>query len=170
MKEFDKNVLFKNQGDSTRKSDIIGFTFEDEVQSQDCLLPLYYESINVLNSYGLLEDYYYETGSTDSPNIILAGFLIYASEKSLEEELIVAFSEIFIQNTYARAIWVDCLLEASGIAGLADMFNMGIKTFIKSYGVKGAAKILGKAAGRTIGWVGAGIAVFDFLDCMNDNY
>lgn len=143
----------------------------DEEFIEKVFSPLYFSSIDLLKSFGLFDEYNLEIGTADNPNIIIAGFLILASTKNLS--IAAIRSDNFILPDLYGAIkppWLDCLVEASGFAGLGELFNKGISAYIRVYGVKGTAKLLGKAAGRTVGWVGVLFALADFLECMDEGY
>jgi len=56
----------------------------------------------------------------------------------------------------------DCALMAVGITAIGDLISSGINGMSKS----AVKKVLKKVAVRYTGWVGAGIALYEFGDCM----
>lgn len=56
--------------------------------------------------------------------------------------------------------YYDCLLRAVGIDAVIELFNGKVTKEI-------AKKAIRKVVGRTMGWVGAAIAVYEFGSCMN---
>lgn len=124
--------------------------YENEILAKENLTPLYNESINLLGSYGLLEELVIEFGSIDDPRFIEAALIINEIEK----------------NIGSSADWADCLFEASGIKGVATILSQGVKESIEILGVKGVAKIIGKAVGRSLGWAGTIVMAIDFIHCV----
>lgn len=57
----------------------------------------------------------------------------------------------------------DCALMAVGITTIGDLISSGINGMSKS----AVKKVLKKVAVRYMGWVGAGIALYEFGDCMS---
>ncbi|APY08758.1 hypothetical protein BWZ20_10775 [Winogradskyella sp. J14-2] len=57
----------------------------------------------------------------------------------------------------------DCAMQALGITALGELISNGVN------GMSGGAarKFLKRVLVRYMGWVGAGIAVYEFGDCMN---
>lgn len=62
--------------------------------------------------------------------------------------------------------YVDCLTSALGIKELTKISKSGIEKYIKKYGAKKALKLMGKCAGKTLSYVGWGLAIYDFITCL----
>ena len=64
--------------------------------------------------------------------------------------------------------WYDCALRSLGIEALIKLFDSGISSAAKSTIKKKALrKMVVKVASRTLGVIGAAIAVYEFGDCMD---
>lgn len=61
---------------------------------------------------------------------------------------------------------LPCLGEAFGFAAVGYILSEGIVAAIDHYGTKGLMKVLGKAAGRTLGRIGAALAAYEFAQCL----
>ncbi|NJX16637.1 hypothetical protein [Tamlana crocina] len=55
--------------------------------------------------------------------------------------------------------WYDCMLRSVGVDAVIELFNGKVTKQV-------AKKALRKILSRTLGWVGAGIAVYEFGSCM----
>lgn len=78
----------------------------------------------------------------------LFGFSIYAQEQQQDNTL---------QDSGPD--WYDCLLRSVGIDAVIELFNGKVTKAI-------AKKAIRKIVSRTLGWVGAAIAVYEYGDCM----
>lgn len=115
------------------------------VDLKESLKPVLEKSKDVLSVYGITEEDLAETFSNDvdANSIILA----------------IAIAQLDIPTT--RSHIANCALDALGIpAGL-------IVGSAKSLTKKAILKAAKKMATRSLGWVGAAIAVVDFASCMD---
>lgn len=77
-------------------------------------------------------------------------------------------SWFFNQAQAYRGDVLPCLGEAFGFAAVGYILSEGIEAALEHYGTKGLMKVLGKAAGRTLGWVGAALAAYEFAQCLRN--
>jgi len=101
----------------------------------------------------------------NDPQIIYMSFAILEIErisnknKSFGNILI----ETCIQNAYASDFW-DCAKQAVGISVAIEVYrNAELSTFA---GRRRLIKTFTKVGARYLGWAGAAIATYDFIDCM----
>lgn len=134
-------------------------------------------SINLIKSYGITEsEIISEFGSLDHPSIILAGMGILRIETAANEgiELVdtdgvsLLTGEMYnssktLNIATQKSEVFDCAMQALGITALGELISNGVN------GMSGGAarKFLKRVLVRYMGWVGAGIAVYEFGDCMN---
>ncbi len=135
---------------------------------------IHYSAIELVRSYGITDqEIIEELGSIDSAKIVLTAESILVSESLIDNGQTLTFFEaedlsyavlglIGIQPAYAETIG-GCLLEAVGIAGLAEVIEEGIA----GLGRKGVLKLLRKVAGKYLGPIGVALAAYDFADCMD---
>lgn len=95
-------------------------------------------------------------------------------------ELSFTFNSIYnnaitIQDVKGNKV-IDCLLLATGIQDISDVFKdgLGIGCVSNYYNgtkalmtVKGARKLITAFARRTCGWIGVAWMIYDFGDCIN---
>ncbi|NCP53328.1 MAG: hypothetical protein GW817_13880 [Flavobacteriales bacterium] len=147
--------------------DINGFVFEEEEKGQSLD-----NSIALLNSFGVTnQDIIEEFGSLENPDIITTALASSRIEEQSQLGYYVvdfetgynystdSYVDLKGMNNTANSV-VDCAMDALGIpAGL-------IVGSAKNLGRKALLKAARKLATRMLGWVGAGIAVYEFGDCM----
>ena len=81
-------------------------------------------------------------------------------------ELSLNYSSLLGIQTANADAW-GCFKRASGIAGIASIFRNGLRQTILVHGKRYVINIMSKALGRTLGWIGVGIAIYDFGRCMD---
>lgn len=79
----------------------------------------------------------------------------------------VNFTSLFIFETHASSYQendlYDCVMRTLGVTALTEAFNKGLSS---SAGKKALKKAVRKIATKTLGWVGAAWAAYEFGDCM----
>ena len=135
---------------------------------------VHYPAIELVRSYGITDqEIIDELGSLDSAKIVLTAESILVSESLIDNGQTLTFFEpedlsyaalglIGIQPAFAETIG-GCLLEAVGIAWLAEVVENGIA----GLGRKGVLKLLRNVAGKYLGPIGACLAAYDFAECMD---
>lgn len=165
LKSF-KGKESKHKKINSRTVDGEGFDFT--LNEQDSILS---NSIAVLNSNGITNSQIIsEFGSLTNPEIVPTALAV----TRIVDEAIVGNHIIDLETGYnyttgaymdisnfnARQSIFDCAMDALGIpAGLILGTAEGTSTAAL---IKAARKL----ASRTLGWIGAGIAVYEFGDCM----
>ncbi len=135
-----------------------------EAEARQTMTPLVEGTKELLKLYGITEsDFSEEFTNTNDPRIALIGIAILADKKDKNKQTVMNFTNMFGQTAYAQN-WYDCALRSAGIDAIIEIFNK------KAIGSKIAKKMLKKAikkvATRTLGWIGAAIAVYEFGYCM----
>ena len=159
-----KNALQKERSKIEYIKEVSSMTHRDnlytEEEAKQFLKPTLDASLDLIHSYGITDNEIINiTGTIDSPIVVLVAMAILESQ--IGNDMAFDFNSIFINQVYANMEddIGHCFLEAVGIYGLVEMFA----------GHVSQAAILGafrKVAGRTLGWIGLGIAVYEFGDCM----
>lgn len=149
--------------DETQKDMIL------EMETRRVLSPLVHETRQLLRLYQVDERYLRkEFGSPDDPRIALVGLMILVAERQEKSEVALNFARAFGTLGYAQdettlseasKDWVDCLIVAVGIDAAVEFLKGNVTETI-------AKKAIRKIASRTLGWVGAAIAVYEFGSCM----
>lgn len=147
-----------------------------ESEAREFMLPMVQSGVELLRSYGLSDhEIIFEFGSLDSPEISRAALAITRFEDLVNDGYILdgyddtdfIIAGLFFQSAYAGGSqWYDCAIRAAGVEVLVQMGQAGISNIVKRLGKKGVIKLIGKIASRTLGYVGAAIAVYEFSDCM----
>ncbi|OEK03512.1 hypothetical protein BFP97_19175 [Roseivirga sp. 4D4] len=147
--------------------------YHDELTEEDArilLNPLMSESIEFLLALGFeeneIED---ELGGSESPTTLAVAF-VFLEHIRMSEATAINFTDIdtFLFNqAYAYdGDVLPCLGEAFGFAAVGYILQEGIEAAIAHYGTRGLLRVLGRAAGRTLGWVGAALAAYEFAQCL----
>ena len=147
---------------------------KQESQAKESLLSLLEDSKKLLLEYGIDDKILKEQfGDENNPAIINLGmYILYINKQDSKQTLSEAgFNHFFSFSTFAdnnsskdkdnESSIVDCAMEALGVPSeliLGGAKNLTTKAILK------AAK---KLATRTVGWLGAAVAVYEFGDCMN---
>lgn len=147
---------------------------KQESQAKESLLSLLEDSKKLLLEYGIDDKFLKEQfGDENNPAIINLGmYILYINKQDSKQTLSEAgFNHFFSFSTFAdnnsskdkdkENTIVDCAMEALGVPSgliLGSAKNLTTKAILK------AAK---KLATRTVGWLGAAVAVYEFGDCMN---
>jgi len=128
------------------------------------------KSIEFLVELGFQEsDINEELGGKDSPQTMTVALLLLGeltrSQAVAKNQFDV--SKLFFNQAHAyRGDVLPCLGEAFGFAAVGYILSEGIEAALEHYGTKGLMKVLGKAAGRTLGWIGAALAAYEFAQCL----
>lgn len=131
-----------------------------EEEFKNALLPLINGGTELLLAYGLSRSELEESfGDLRDPGIAIAAISILTAEIN-RNNMAVNHPNFFIFSGYAQDEWYDCLLRSVGIDAVIELFNKKVTKTI-------ALKVVRKVASRTVGWVGAGIAVYEFGRCMD---
>lgn len=157
----DIQQLYMSNNTKTAKA----FKLQNKAKTLEILAPLVKGSKNVLASYGI--DNSELTGVfTDAydPRIALVSLLLLSADKKRKQEDLTAmnYAGLFLIPSATIAMepdWYDCALRSIGVDALIELFNGKITKAI-------LIKVIRKIASRTIGWIGAAIAVYEFGDCM----
>lgn len=145
---------------------------EEEEEAKRILLPLLKDSKKLLLEYGIDDILLTEViGDNDSPEVIELALLFSRAEHINSRKVTYTCSFNIIPMSYinlsgdSESDWYDCLLRAAGIDAVLEIVNGGLMNSAVSKAL--LKKAIRKAATRTLGWVGAGIAVYEFGDCMD---
>lgn len=123
--------------------------------------------IAAMGAIAIRLDYLYTQGKVlDSNSIDLIG--IKPLDPIAKGGLINNTENIGVERImYAQPDLWDCAIRAFGIAAIAEYFSGNLDEKAKKKALKGTMKkTLFKVASRTISWVGWGIALYEFGDCM----
>ncbi len=110
-----------------------------------------------------------ELGGMDSPQTMAVALLLLdelSKSQAITKNHFDVSSLLFFQAQAYPGDVLPCLGEAFGFAAVGYILSEGIEAAIEHYGTKGLMKVLGKAAGRTLGWVGAALAAYEFAQCL----
>ena len=167
------NVVSSSRSMSYDKVAIKERRKKQEQQAKILLQPLLKDSKKLLLEYGITNDFLKEEfGDENHPGIIELSILFLRVEKSKSKTHHINYASFdFItpflssMSTNSEEDWYDCLLRSVGIDAVIDIVNGKV---IGSAAVKSLLKkSIRKIASRSLGWVGAGIAVYEFGDCMD---
>ncbi|MBL87605.1 MAG: hypothetical protein CMO82_13215 [Winogradskyella sp.] len=169
-----ENLIFESQefGNSLnhRNPDFNSITQEDLEGTLSA-------SIDLIKSYGITESEIISVfGSLDHPSIIVAGMGILRIESAANDGIELVDSngislltgEIYdpskmLNIATQKSEVFDCAMQALGITALGELISNGVNGMSKG----AARKFMKRVFVRYMGWIGAGIAVYEFGDCMN---
>lgn len=141
-----------------------------EEAARAMLQPMQEKSLEFLKDLGFEENVINEElGGIDNPQTMLVALLVL---DELRQAQLTSANQLEIDALFfsqAKAFdgeVLPCLGEAFGFAAVGYILQEGIEAALAHYGTKGLLKILGKAAGRTLGWVGAALAAYEFAQCL----
>lgn len=122
------------------------------------------ESLCMLESYGIFyDDIEQYVDNIDDPRISIIGMVFIAfQEKGISNNIIRLKSGSTEEDEFSYAQVMDCLGRAFLGINIAD-FVFGSAT---KFTMATALGIAGRVASRTLGLVGAAVAIADFGDCM----
>lgn len=173
LKNTDLGVKYIDGAESDNITDdqqLLG-TFQISVQAaQNSLEPTLKEAKNYLRSHGYTEADIADllTADEDGPamsesDLIPAVMQLIAEEQN--SSLAATFDNAILFGTSAHASRIGaCAGDALGISAIAGVFAAGINS---SAGKALLKKAIRRVASRALGWVGAGIFVYEFGDCMD---
>ncbi|MFD2531788.1 hypothetical protein [Gracilimonas halophila] len=101
----------------------------------------------------------------DDPRTIYMAMAIVKIERSSSqnESFSSILSNMCAQNAYASDFW-GCAKRAIGLDVAIEVFrNHSLSSFA---GRRMLIKMFTKVGARYLGWIGVGIATYDFIDCM----
>lgn len=140
-----------------------------EKEVKTLLQPMVHETKDLLKWYDVEEEYLAEEfADPNDPRIALVGLFLLAAESKEKQGVALNFAQAFGTFSYAQDTqlseakpdWVDCLITAVGIDVAVEFLKGNVTEAI-------AKKAIRKIASRTLGFLGAAIAVYEFGSCMN---
>lgn len=141
-----------------------------EEAAKAMLKPMQEKSMEFLKELGFEENVINdELGGVDNPQTMLVALLILDELRQTQATTrnhLEINAMLFNQAKAFDGEVLPCLGEAFPFAAIGYVLQEGIEAAIERYGTKGLMKILGKAAGRTLGWVGAALAAYEFAQCL----
>ncbi|WP_018127103.1 hypothetical protein [Balneola vulgaris] len=135
-------------------------------EMESTLKPIYQSSIELLHTYGFTDkDFEDENFKINDPRIIYMAFTIVEMENYLKsnQSFGSVFSSLCATDAYASEFW-DCAKRAIGIEIAIELLRHRSMATIS--GRKLLIKTFTKIGARYLGWIGVGIATYDFVDCM----
>lgn len=136
---------------------------DQEQQAKTMLMPLVESSKELLAAYYFTEaDLAKEFDDLNDPRILIIGLAMLAAENETANQTAMNFASMFGHVAYAQDAY-DCVLRTLGIKALTEAIDRGLSS---PAGKAALSKAIRKIASRTLGWVGAGWAAFEFGDCM----
>lgn len=153
------------------KNAIIDGNLSERVMEETnrAMMPMVNGTKELLRTYDIEEvELTREFGDANDPRIALVGLLLLAADGKEHQETAVNFAQAFGTFSYANSTavinpvmsdWVDCLITAVGIDVVIEFFSGNITQAF-------AKKAIKKIAKRTLGYIGAAIAVYEFGSCM----
>jgi len=160
-------------GEAMTTEDYVGFM--NEIEADQIVQPLIEPSAQFLQSY--YEINIYEYLPVGSPKIAQIGALAMRLQQLEDQgqsidtsaaaywfvppvEMVSQANGEMLTNAANPSIF-DCALDALGIP--AGILLGAAKSYTRAALIKAARKL----ATRTLGWIGVGIAIYEFGDCMN---
>lgn len=143
-----------------------------EEEAEEITTPLVSAGVDLIRSYGITDqEIVTEFGSLEHPDLANVGLAIYrvdllAAEgytfEDFDETDFEAISMLMGAQPAHAVKAFDCALDAVGVKVLMDLGEGGLKKL----GKKGVLKLIKKVALRSLGFVGAAVAAYEFADCM----
>lgn len=157
----------KSNGDvAYRIDESFPYDFEDRENREIALET----SIEYLNSFGVTEtDLTGIFGSLNDPNIVITALATLRIDDQgtagihlvdYESDYNYLTGDYMVSAEYGDPTVFDCAMDALGIPAA---LILGTANGTSAAAILKAAR---KLATRTLGWIGAGIAVYEFGDCM----
>ncbi len=129
----------------------------------DALEPSIVEAKNYLYSLGLTDaEIAIELGGAEEANLVPVVMALIAAETESSNSVTFNYGAFFGYSLHAlngEPDWYDCMLRAVGIDALIELINGNVTKQI-------AKKAIRKVVSRTLGWIGAAIAAYEFGSCM----
>lgn len=136
----------------TRNKDI---DYKTEMYAKSILQSTKGAGIELLKSLNISSD---EIATLSDDEIMTLSLLVYAESKKSTNQ---TRGGIITDEPF-----LNCAMTALGITSVTELIDGGITRLATRQGAKAALKTIAKAAGRTLSWVGWGLAVTDFVTCM----
>ena len=139
-----------------------------EKEVNTLLQPLVQSTRKLLKRYEVEEEYLnQEFKDPNDPRIALVGLFLLAAENKEKQGVALNFAQAFgtlsyAQNTElseAKPDWVNCMIIAVGIDAVVEFLKGNVTEAI-------AKKAIKKIASRTLGFIGAAVALYEFGSCM----
>jgi len=136
------------------------------------LQPLVHSTRKLLKRYEVEEEYLnQEFKDPNDPRIALVGLLLLAAENKEKQAVALNFAQAFGTFSYAQDApnneitedkpdWVVCMITAVGIDAVVEFLKGNVTEAI-------AKKAIKKIASRTLGLLGAAVALYEFGNCMD---
>ena len=146
--------LIDNKGNGLGQKEI-----DREIQRM--LGPAIQSGKRLLSTYGAGPEFLTEEFGSDNDPRILTASLIFAGLEDREFQRNTASLLAFLvqEPENGDKDWFDCAIRAVGIDAVMEMLNGRITASISKKAIK-------KIATRSLGWVGAAIAAYEFAKCM----
>lgn len=148
---------------------------DGNIIGQSIIQNSYSSALNLIKAYGITEsEIVGEFGSLDSGKIVLSAEAILQSEHIIDQGYKLTIFEnddfkytsiatFFINSSYAQSdTFGGCLADAIGITAAFEVIEHGIA----GLGKKGVLKLIRQVGGKYLGFVGMGLAIYDFAVCM----
>lgn len=159
---------FRKSGFTLAKTGRKGITEKgDAVRA--ALNPALAQSKKLLRTYGVSEEFLNnEFKDPNDPRIILAGLCFLATERQDGQARSINRAHLFDLGLFAnhsflfgaQKDWMECLLTAVGVDAIVEFLKGNITETL-------AKKAIRKIASRTLGWIGAALAVYEYGSCMD---
>ena len=154
-----QNFLLSKSAASTRDVSV-----HIEEEAREVMMPIVAGTKELLAAFDFTEsDLSEEFEDLEDPRIALIGLAVLAVQDQESNQTALNFARMFGQTVYAQDLY-DCALRTLGITALTEAFDKGINS---SAGKALLKKVVRKIATKTLGWVGAAWAAYEFGDCMN---
>ena len=123
---------------------------------------VYQKSYSLLIDFGFTHDELLkESDNFHSPDIVYMAFLT-SGFINVKDQGVSGFKAAYTNEDSND--WYDCLLRSVGIDAVIEIVNS--KTLGSAAAKRLIKKAVRKVASRALGWIGVGIAVYEFGDCM----
>ncbi len=171
VKPFLSAEIQKDLESKAFSGDIAKSLINKQEKIREVLQPVSKKGRKLLHTYGLTDqEIAAEFGSVNAPGIILAGIILLNAERGERYETAFHFGELFGSWAYAQVgptneisevkpDWVQCMIQAVGVDAIIEFAKGNVTKAI-------AKKAIRKIASRALGWVGVGLALYEYSNCM----
>ena len=162
-----KNIKSSNQNLKIDDSELPPNEGVAEEVAEEFVNDLYIPSLDLIHSYGITDqEIIDEFGSLDPHLISMTSLAIIEAEDLVEKGYRVPdFSDedyISLKVDGSKDTIGGCIADALSITAAFEVLEHGVM----GIGKKGVLKLVKKVAGKYLGLIGIGFAVYDFADCM----